>query len=687
MDERAASRRRVGSAVLLVSALVVAVGRRADLDHDASQRAGPDRGLRRLLARLAPGAPRPSPRRPRPHAWRRPPPRRRPPRAALTAASLASQRAIAARRGGHHLDRGPSPGGDHPHHRPPRGWPTTVPRPTAPPTTVAVPPSAAAVLACIRQRESGGNYAAVSAERHLPRRLPVQPVQLGFGRPPRRSGRPGRPPAEPGGSRRSGRRGPQPLRVAGPRPLGRRLRLNRPHVGTGRVDGRPVGQADRVRLTRTQVVELLEANGLAPSRALGQNFVVDPNTVDRVVRLAEVGPDDHVVEIGGGLGALTLALAGTGADRGDGGDRSPRAAGAAPDRRARRGGGGRGRRPGDWTGSQLLASAPTVVAGGQPALQRGHAAGLRPARRRARHRPDAGHGAARGGGAAGRRRRRPGLRHPLGQGGLLGHGPVGRAGAAHGVPAPAPRGVGAGAHPASGPAGGRQPTRTSSSTWCGPASASAARCCAARWPAWSTPRASSRPGSAPRPAPRSSTSRPGVVWPTSSPDVGADRRAPGPSRAGSAWTTTRPSPGKAPSTNQVEPLPASLGVEAGGRQPAGRATRPAGARRPGRPASRSLPGRRSAVRVRPARPSARYTAGVEHPKGGVSNVKVRVLEGERLDAARRCRAPGPGRRPGRRARRRPARCGARRVVDAGPGAARRRRPTSRHPGRLRRGCA
>jgi 16S rRNA (adenine1518-N6/adenine1519-N6)-dimethyltransferase len=68
-----------------------------------------------------------------------------------------------------------------------------------------------------------------------------------------------------------------------------------------------------VRLTRSQVQQLLEENGLAPSRALGQNFVVDPNTVDRVVRLAEVGPRDHVVEIGGGLGALTLALAGTGA--------------------------------------------------------------------------------------------------------------------------------------------------------------------------------------------------------------------------------------------------------------------------------------------------------------------------------------------------------------------------------------
>jgi 16S rRNA (adenine1518-N6/adenine1519-N6)-dimethyltransferase len=68
-----------------------------------------------------------------------------------------------------------------------------------------------------------------------------------------------------------------------------------------------------VTLTRSQVVELLERHGLHPSRALGQNFVVDPNTVERVVRLAEVEPTDHVVEIGAGLGSLTLALAATGA--------------------------------------------------------------------------------------------------------------------------------------------------------------------------------------------------------------------------------------------------------------------------------------------------------------------------------------------------------------------------------------
>jgi 16S rRNA (adenine1518-N6/adenine1519-N6)-dimethyltransferase len=57
----------------------------------------------------------------------------------------------------------------------------------------------------------------------------------------------------------------------------------------------------------------LQEYGLSPSRALGQNFVVDANTVRRIARLANVGPGDLVVEIGAGLGSLTLALAETGA--------------------------------------------------------------------------------------------------------------------------------------------------------------------------------------------------------------------------------------------------------------------------------------------------------------------------------------------------------------------------------------
>ncbi len=65
--------------------------------------------------------------------------------------------------------------------------------------------------------------------------------------------------------------------------------------------------------SRTRIHELLGTGGLAPRRDLGQNFVADPNTVRRIASLAAVGPDDHVVEIGAGLGSLTLALAETGA--------------------------------------------------------------------------------------------------------------------------------------------------------------------------------------------------------------------------------------------------------------------------------------------------------------------------------------------------------------------------------------
>lgn len=66
-------------------------------------------------------------------------------------------------------------------------------------------------------------------------------------------------------------------------------------------------------LTRTRINELLGAHGIEPHRGLGQNFVADPNTVRRIARLAEVGPGDRVVEIGPGLGSLTLALSETGA--------------------------------------------------------------------------------------------------------------------------------------------------------------------------------------------------------------------------------------------------------------------------------------------------------------------------------------------------------------------------------------
>lgn len=52
---------------------------------------------------------------------------------------------------------------------------------------------------------------------------------------------------------------------------------------------------------------------LRPTKQRGQNFVHDPNTVRRIVALSQVGPDDVVVEVGPGLGSLTLGLLETGA--------------------------------------------------------------------------------------------------------------------------------------------------------------------------------------------------------------------------------------------------------------------------------------------------------------------------------------------------------------------------------------
>ncbi|MFO7591612.1 MAG: 16S rRNA (adenine(1518)-N(6)/adenine(1519)-N(6))-dimethyltransferase RsmA [Acidimicrobiia bacterium] len=65
-------------------------------------------------------------------------------------------------------------------------------------------------------------------------------------------------------------------------------------------------------LTSPEVRALLDAHGVRPSRALGQNFLVDANTARRIVDLAEVEPGAHVLEVGPGLGSLTLALAARG---------------------------------------------------------------------------------------------------------------------------------------------------------------------------------------------------------------------------------------------------------------------------------------------------------------------------------------------------------------------------------------
>jgi 16S rRNA (adenine1518-N6/adenine1519-N6)-dimethyltransferase len=61
-------------------------------------------------------------------------------------------------------------------------------------------------------------------------------------------------------------------------------------------------------LSPTDIRELAGRLGLRPSKRLGQNFVVEPGTVRRIAALAAPGPGDVVLEVGPGLGSLTLAL-------------------------------------------------------------------------------------------------------------------------------------------------------------------------------------------------------------------------------------------------------------------------------------------------------------------------------------------------------------------------------------------
>ena len=61
-------------------------------------------------------------------------------------------------------------------------------------------------------------------------------------------------------------------------------------------------------LTPVDVRRIADELGLRPTKQWGQNFVVDPNTVRRIVRLADLAASDRVLEVGPGLGSLTLAL-------------------------------------------------------------------------------------------------------------------------------------------------------------------------------------------------------------------------------------------------------------------------------------------------------------------------------------------------------------------------------------------
>jgi 16S rRNA (adenine1518-N6/adenine1519-N6)-dimethyltransferase len=60
--------------------------------------------------------------------------------------------------------------------------------------------------------------------------------------------------------------------------------------------------------TRHATRDVLQELGAAPNRTLGQNFLIDKNALDRIVALADVQSEDHILEIGSGLGALTCRL-------------------------------------------------------------------------------------------------------------------------------------------------------------------------------------------------------------------------------------------------------------------------------------------------------------------------------------------------------------------------------------------
>ncbi|HJF17851.1 MAG TPA: 16S rRNA (adenine(1518)-N(6)/adenine(1519)-N(6))-dimethyltransferase RsmA [Aeriscardovia aeriphila] len=59
--------------------------------------------------------------------------------------------------------------------------------------------------------------------------------------------------------------------------------------------------------------QLAAQAGIQPTKKLGQNFMCDPQTIRRIVTIADVQPGDQVVEVGPGLGSLTLGLLGAGA--------------------------------------------------------------------------------------------------------------------------------------------------------------------------------------------------------------------------------------------------------------------------------------------------------------------------------------------------------------------------------------
>ncbi len=74
------------------------------------------------------------------------------------------------------------------------------------------------------------------------------------------------------------------------------------------------GTADAMLLSARDIRERADFAGIRPSKQRGQNFVIDPNTVRAIVERAAIRPGEAVLEVGPGLGSLTLGLLEAGAD-------------------------------------------------------------------------------------------------------------------------------------------------------------------------------------------------------------------------------------------------------------------------------------------------------------------------------------------------------------------------------------
>ena len=65
---------------------------------------------------------------------------------------------------------------------------------------------------------------------------------------------------------------------------------------------------DEVRQTRSHLMELFESRGLHPRTMFGQNFLIDLNVIESIVRAADLGPADVALEVGAGTGGMTTYL-------------------------------------------------------------------------------------------------------------------------------------------------------------------------------------------------------------------------------------------------------------------------------------------------------------------------------------------------------------------------------------------